>query len=77
MLLTLGPDHVPQCWASFLFGYRVVHFEGKLMRYCEQAQRYGETFYRLYILLLIPNCYTNIVHVLLVADLKQAVIHYE
>ena len=37
----------------------------------------GETFYWLYILALLPNCYTSIVHVLLAVDLKQAVIHHE
>ena len=36
----------------------------------------GKHFGRLYIhLSIIPNCNTNIAHVLIAVDLKQAVIH--
>ena len=53
----------------------VIHFGGKPTRSHEQAQGYvnGETLYGLYILSLIPHCDASTVHVLLAADLKQAV----
>ena len=43
----------------------------------KQVQRFadGETFYRLYILTLMANYHTSIVHVLLAVNLKPAVTH--
>ena len=42
----------------------------------EKAQRYvnRETFYKLYVVSVILNCHTDIIHVLLAVDLKQAMI---
>ena len=42
----------------------VIHIEGKLIRYSEQAHRYanGKIFQRLYTLAIALNCHTNIVH---------------
>ena len=52
----------------------VIHVGEKLIRHNKPVQRYadGETFYSLYILSIIPNCHTNIVHVLQAVDLKPA-----
>ena len=56
----------------------VIHAGVKLkLRHSKQIQRYayGETFYRPYILSLIPNCHTSTVHTLLAVNVKPAVIH--
>lgn len=54
----------------------VVPLGGQLIRYSEQAQRYVNTeiFYKLYVVSVILNCHTDIIHVLLAVDVKQAMI---
>lgn len=49
----------------------------ELIRSSEQAERYvnEEKCNRPYILSVVPNCHTSIMHVLLAIDLKQAVLH--
>ena len=71
--------HVPQGWAyifAYVF-YVVFHIGEKLIR-CNKHGDYAdrETFYRLYILLLMPRFHPNMVHVLQAGNLKPAVIHH-
>ena len=88
------PKHVPWCqsdWAacsesrscswvlSLLYMCLDVYVGGKLIRYCEYAQRYASGkyyivfLYRLYILSITPNLYISIIHAISAMDLKQAV----
>ena len=76
---------VPQCWGAGSYPafrlcplsarspyiHLIMPIGGKLIRSCEQTQRYvnGKTLYRPYILSLIPNGHASIVHVFLAADL--------
>lgn len=78
--LVLGLLFVYMYMNFFFFFFALLSmWGGELLRYHEQAQRYvnGETFYKPYILSLVPNCYTSIIHAFLAVDLKQAVIYQE
>ena len=58
---------------GFLHIFLVIHVGGKLIRNCKQVQRYvkGKHFIGLH------QIVTNIVHVLLGADLEQGVVHHK
>ena len=76
-LPALGPFMSLSARSTFcLYIGLVIHIGGKLIRHNKQVQRYAdaEIFYRLYVLSLIPNCHTSIVHVRLAVNLKPAVI---